>query len=753
MASSNENINDFLYDFIINDGDSDISDEEEEPPTPLQKYADDFTANGRVVFPIDIIVKELPCGKLRKDYPKTGWKNITRSEAVKKESGLAVVRTGDISGITVIDFDTEDAWESVSNQIADCYTVKTRKGYHVYFSYCPELKSGNKCGLDPFPDIDIKNDGEHITIPGSSYRMPNGRIAQYWLLTDGVIREVPQCIKDMLKTPKGKPAAVEPDAVAVKAPVAKETSDIEDCKKLANLISIEYIDMVEPWRECLWALRTVGVDRDWAETWSKQSNEFDDRTMSRFWDAASEATKSYGIGTLYHYAKQTAPDEARRIRFPRKKANKEVSSNFDDVSKEFEARGNAKLSTGNYLTINEANGDAIIVNKKSMIERHEHLAFTIVIDEEESRACFIKPWITANKNIKMFVNADVFPPGRDITPGWANIWSPFACERIQDYTPVYGAGEFMENHIKILCDNDEATAEWLNKWIAHALQKPSEKPKTMPIIVGNQGCGKSSIGQLLKALVGRDKTADLANASAICQGGFNGRLLNSYMVIFNELSKSKCEVETMKNTITEPEIDINEKCQVQVKISSFHRLISFTNNEDPIQTSNDDRRMCIIQASDELCKNINYFNKFYQLIENTDSLKTIYEHYKTMDIEDYIPTNIPRNAFHEELKEVNMPIEVRWMRSLANDNEEMYELADDDAPEISNTATQWIKIFNNWKTDNSIVYDLNAVYLSRRMMLHKFKSITRRRTNCGSQIIINTASLIKEINDKFDLNR
>lgn len=52
--------------------------------------------------------------------------------------------------------------------LKDTFTVKSKKGYHVYLEYIPSLKSGSKV-MTNFKDIDIINDKKLIFAPNTTY--------------------------------------------------------------------------------------------------------------------------------------------------------------------------------------------------------------------------------------------------------------------------------------------------------------------------------------------------------------------------------------------------------------------------------------------------------------------------------------------------------------------------------------------------------------------------------------------------------
>ena len=76
------------------------------------------------------------------------------------------IATGKESNLTVVDYDGPEvtqALKSAGLSTPNTYIVKTRKGYHVYLPYDPDLKQGAKI----LPGLDVRNDGGYVVAPPS----------------------------------------------------------------------------------------------------------------------------------------------------------------------------------------------------------------------------------------------------------------------------------------------------------------------------------------------------------------------------------------------------------------------------------------------------------------------------------------------------------------------------------------------------------------------------------------------------------
>ena len=167
----------------------------------------------------DIVIKNLSnyerkimtCQKSYENVILENWEEMY--ELNGKTTKCFAIKTGKISGITVLDFDTEYAYNIFLKNVPNFdtyFTVKTKKGWHVYCLYHPNLKTDNNILKGYIDVIDIRNDPICITssnkitykrsvviCPPTSYIGLDGELFTYTFL-GGEIKEVPQFLFDSL---------------------------------------------------------------------------------------------------------------------------------------------------------------------------------------------------------------------------------------------------------------------------------------------------------------------------------------------------------------------------------------------------------------------------------------------------------------------------------------------------------------------------------------------------------------------------
>lgn len=109
--------------------------------------------------------------------PFTQWTDFQRRLATEAEirewwikwpkANVGIV-TGEISGLLVVDCDTEEAYQKIQELLPDSFVTciaKTPRGFHLYLVYPKDQSIGNAAGI--MPGVDIRGEGGYIIAPPS----------------------------------------------------------------------------------------------------------------------------------------------------------------------------------------------------------------------------------------------------------------------------------------------------------------------------------------------------------------------------------------------------------------------------------------------------------------------------------------------------------------------------------------------------------------------------------------------------------
>lgn len=188
--------------------------------------------------------------------------------------------------------------------------------------------------------------------------------------------------------------------------------------------------------------------------------------------------------------------------------------------------------------------------------------------------------------------------GFDFTPGVPksgalNLWVGPKPE------PVLGTWDTTNKFLlNVICAGDRSVYQYLIGYLAHALQRPQEKPGVMITLVGGQGIGKGTLFEIITFIW--PATTLQTNRISDITGDFNDPLEGSMFILLDEatFAGDRRATDARKNIVTAPTVRINPKGQPQRTIPSVHRLINATNHAHVGQTDYDDRRDLTLRVSD-----------------------------------------------------------------------------------------------------------------------------------------------------------
>jgi hypothetical protein len=381
---------------------------------------------------------------------------------------------------------------------------------------------------------------------------------------------------------------------------------------------------------------------------------------------------------------------------------------FKAVSAKFE-KNHCKITNIGMFVKTEESGD-IVMTKSHLITSYEHMTYEAIVKGEKEHLNFISKWIHNNPFMRIKREIKIVPPDLKASDDVYNAWRNFKMVGIKEYTPKPDAIELICNHIKILCNHEQYCYDYFIKWIACLIQFPSIK-LSMPVFVSAEGGGKGSLLRFFNAILGSSKILQTQEPSKEVWGEFNSLMLNSYLVCLDEISKKEmagCEGK-IKGLITEPTIRINDKGKSRFEVESYHKFIAFSNPDaygnEPMNTTDGDRRKWFVQCSNELVKNKTYFEKFYKTLDDIDSMKTVFEYFNTLpDAKDVLIMDLPVTKYNQALKEAAVPPLKSFMIDFMTTNVRK---------EIS--TAELFGLLKEWTSRTSVRYECNSLQFGCRL--------------------------------------
>jgi hypothetical protein len=222
------------------------------------------------------------------------------------------VLTGEVNGITVLDFDSLECYENFKNkypELINTYRVKTRSGgFHLYYNYNPLFKTqgGNDKML-----IDIRTDGGLVFGGGSKCK--DG--SKYELDNDVEYLDLPNDIYEDIKFKPVTNKKIQnvlikyPEKTENEITFEEEKPEIIEDEKEDNIIyeiieniSNYYIEDYNSWWRIVTAMYNSKVPKDFAKKISKKTSNYNEMSFNNVWDNANKYDK-LTRGTLNHYSR------------------------------------------------------------------------------------------------------------------------------------------------------------------------------------------------------------------------------------------------------------------------------------------------------------------------------------------------------------------------------------------------------------------------------------------------------------------
>ena len=185
------------------------------------------------------------------------------------------------------------------------------------------------------------------------------------------------------------------------------------------------------------------------------------------------------------------------------------------------------------------------------------------------------------------------------------------------------AWRIVEEHFLTMFDNP-THGEILIEWMAHNVQHMGKKILWSPIVCGIQGDGKSTIFNILTAVLGSKNTKEVSTRELFSD--FSGYAEGACVCALEEMrvrGHNRHEVmNTLKPLITNENVSVIRKGENAKSVKNTTNYIGFTNYPDALVLDEDDRRWAVFFSKyltrEELLRERNhaYFERLYSAFRN-----------------------------------------------------------------------------------------------------------------------------------------
>jgi hypothetical protein len=248
----------------------------------------------------------------KKPIGMPNWRTINKLNCLHFNIGSAyAVVTGEASNLTIFDFDSKADYERLVLKHPDLKkykTIKTNKGFHIWFTYNPDYKTTVDCFND-YKGVDIRNDAGIVFCPPTKYALPDGSIVEYVDL-GGTIEKPPDFLKSYIKT---TPIT----QLIQNKPSGKLEQDKKDVTKNEIVDKLLYLGLLDGKAQGAWdEWRNVALCMRWITTFEHfdffskiNKSKYDKKETIDLWNSIREKYEAMNLGTLFSYAKEYNKDK------------------------------------------------------------------------------------------------------------------------------------------------------------------------------------------------------------------------------------------------------------------------------------------------------------------------------------------------------------------------------------------------------------------------------------------------------------
>ena len=244
----------------------------------------------------------------------------------------------------------------------------------------------------------------------------------------------------------------------------------------------------------------------------------------------------------------------------------------------------------------------------------------------------------------------VLKPGQDdLIGGNLNLWRGFGVE------PAPGDWSLMQAHIReVLAAGDIASADYIRRWAAWALQNPAQQAEVALVFKGGQGTGKGTFARALAQLFGQhgmQVTSPMQFA-----GRFNAHLRDVCLLFADEAMRpdDKAARGVLKALLTEPELPLEGKGKDIISAPNYVKVVMASNEDWIVPTEFDDRRFAVFEVSGHKKQDEGYFAALNAEIANGGRAAMLHD-LLSMPLGDWHPRrNIPQTGARNEQKAASL---------------------------------------------------------------------------------------------------
>jgi len=499
---------------------------------------------------------------------------------------------------------------------------------------------------------------------------------------------------ETLELPKKQAKKAQPKKIVNENPVLRD---------LLLGLNFARFDEYESWVQMGMICFNEGADvSTWTEA-SKRSDKYRDGDCEAKWKTFHKG--SLTIATLWKWLQEDNPEVYKTLR----------QNDYEYVKSEFELTHFKLKNPTVYVRI---------YNQTLNLLKHndlKHLYNNMYCNNE----LFINKWI-ADSNIRTYEEL-VFCPKQSVPATAYNIFTDFVVEPQEgDFTAVHDV-------LKLISNNDETVMNYIEKWVAWILQKPSKKTGTCIVVQGDQGIGKDTYFDFVGKIFG-DYFFNTNRAEEDVFTRFNGHLKQKLFLKFEEASFliNKKNESALKSLITCEKQSFEIKGIDPITLNNYFNIVMTTNNEIPVHIEQTDRRFVLIKGSSDRRGDLQFWNRIHDQLDNPAVIRAYAHHLLNLDLTGFNPRERPITEYYEEVKQAFVPYHARYFQRIL-------EISDLEEEERGWTSRQLFDLIKNANPK----FELTEQKFGRDMKLYPDDVLAKTHKRTGKWYSFNPRTMVQ----------
>jgi len=347
-------------------------------------------------------------------------------------------------------------------------------------------------------------------------------------------------------------------------------------------------------------------------------------------------------------------------------------------------------------------------------------------------------------SIKCYEKVDFLPFPRNTPFHVYNTFTGLAASKLPPVDDNVNIDIFLQ-HMRILTGKEDASYQYLLKYMAHMVQRPGEIPKISLVFQSDQGVGKNVFFENFGySILGNDNVLQTAEMDKVI-GRFS-MIDNKIMVIMDETSgkDSFSNSDKIKNIITAEYIAWERKGIDGIKINNCGRYFIFSNNSTPVKIEMSDRRFVVYQCSNDMRNNIPYFREMVAAFNNPEKVRRFYDYLMNIDIVDWDMVNTrPITKAYKNIQSANIPLIARYLEFLIEEHAPLWpSICNQENNSIRISSKNAFDVFTEFCRLNKNKFDYTSNKFGRELI--NYEGIEKVRFTGGSRgYVIDNTKLIE----------